>query len=232
MTGPQEGSQPRRPPVRIKARDTFYGDLPASLHGIEKTNVDDAFQLDRAAALYETLYPVASRVRPMAERLMTRQAKESWRRIRQAVFDRMSVAFVVSDREESDPAWPVAAEGMWNDSGFVIQRNATAMPRALRRPARDGPARSSRRRALVARGDRPSFERDDERRSPGWDGTRPAPAVHGRRLDRHRPRPPGLARDDRGPGTAGRGRFVDAWLDGDRRRPPGADPPRQLRAGA
>ena len=129
MTGPQEGSPPRRPPVRIKARDTFYGDLPACLHGIEKTNVDDAFQLDRAAALYETLYPVASRVRPMAERLMTRQAKESWRRIRQAVFDRMSVAFVVSDREESDPPWPVAAEGMWNDSGFVIQRNATAMPR-------------------------------------------------------------------------------------------------------
>ncbi len=41
----------------------------------------------------------------------------------------MSVAFVVSDREESDPPWPVAAEGMWNDSGFVIQRNATAMPR-------------------------------------------------------------------------------------------------------
>ena len=77
MTGIAEGSRPRRPPVRIKARDTFYGDLPASVHGIEKTNVDDAFQLDRASALYETLYPVASRVRPMAERLMSRGRRRS-----------------------------------------------------------------------------------------------------------------------------------------------------------
>ena len=43
--------------MRIKARDSFYGDLPASVHGIEKTNVDDAFQLDHASVLYETLYP-------------------------------------------------------------------------------------------------------------------------------------------------------------------------------
>jgi hypothetical protein len=118
------------PATRIKARDAFYGDLPASVHGIEKTNVDDAFQLDRPAALYETLYPVASHVRPMAERMMSRQAKDAWRRIRQAVFDRMSVAFLVSDRVEEDPPWPVAAEGMWNGSPFVIQRNPKAMPRA------------------------------------------------------------------------------------------------------
>ena len=42
----------------------------------------------------------------------------------------MSVALLVSDRVETDPAWPVAAEGTWNGSRFVIQRNATAMPRA------------------------------------------------------------------------------------------------------
>jgi hypothetical protein len=120
----------RRPPVRIKARDAFYGDLPASLSGIEKTNVNDAFQLDRAAALYETLYPVASRARPMAERLLNASAKDAWQRIRQAVFDRMSVEFLVSDREETDPPWPVAVEGMWDGSRFVIQRNASAMPRA------------------------------------------------------------------------------------------------------
>ena len=127
---PEAARATLRPPVRIKARDAFYGDLPASVHGIEKTNVDDAFQLDRAARLYETLYPVASRVRPMAERLMSRQAKDAWRRIRQAVFDRMGVGFVVSDRIETDPRWPVAAAGLWGDSRFVIQRNATAMPRA------------------------------------------------------------------------------------------------------
>jgi hypothetical protein len=120
----------KRPPARIKARDAFYGDLPASLHGIEKTNVEDAFQLDRPAALYETLYPVASRVRPMAERRMSREARDAWRRIRQAVFDRMSVGFLVSDRVESDPAWSVAADGPWHGRRFVIQRNPTAMPRA------------------------------------------------------------------------------------------------------
>ena len=117
-------------PVRIKARDSFFGDLPAVVHGIEKTNVDDAFQLDHAAVLYETLYPVASRVRPMSERLLSRSAKDAWRRIRQAVFDRMSVTHVVSDRVESDPGWPVADEGRWDNSPLVIQRNPTAMPRA------------------------------------------------------------------------------------------------------
>jgi hypothetical protein len=128
--GERTSHEPGRVPVRIKARDAFYGDLPSSVHGIEKTNVDDAFQLDHASVLYETLYPVASRARPMAERLLTPSAKESWRRIRQAVFDRMSVTHLVSDRIESDPGWPVAAEGLWDGSPFVIQRNRTAMPRA------------------------------------------------------------------------------------------------------
>ncbi len=126
----RSSDQHSAPTVRIKARDSFYGDLPASLHGIEKTNVDDAFQLDHASVLYETLYPVASHVRPMAERLLKPSAKESWRRIRQAVFDRMGVTHIVSDRAESDPGWPVAAEGTWDGSRYVIQRNPTAMPRA------------------------------------------------------------------------------------------------------
>ena len=117
-------------PPRIKARDSYYGDLTAIVHGIEKTNVNDAFQLDHAASLYETLYPVASRVRPMAELLLTPSAKVEWRRIRQAVFDRMGVTHIVSDRVESDPGWPIAADGTWDGSRFVIQRNPTAMPRA------------------------------------------------------------------------------------------------------
>src|SRR5262249_41204838 len=111
-----------------------YGDLPASVHGIEKTNVDDAFQLDRAAALYETLYPVASRVRPMAERVLSPSAKDAWRRIRQAVFDRMSVEFLVSDRLETDPSWTGAAGGTGDGSRFVVQRNPTAITRAYVAP--------------------------------------------------------------------------------------------------
>ncbi len=124
-----------RPAVRIKARDAFYGDLPAAVHGIEKTNVDDAFQLDRAAALYETLYPIASHVRPMTERLMSPGTKEHWKQIRRAVLDRMSVAFLVSDRVEAEPAWPVAAEKEIAGERFVIQRNPTVLPRAYVVPA-------------------------------------------------------------------------------------------------
>ena len=44
-------------PLRIKARDNFYGDLPAVCHGIEKTNVNDVFQIDHAARLYESSIP-------------------------------------------------------------------------------------------------------------------------------------------------------------------------------
>src|SRR5690348_9911763 len=66
----------------------------------------------------------------MAERLLSASAKDAWKRIRQAVFDRMSVEFLVSDRVETDPPWPVAAKGMSDGSRFVIQHNASAMPRA------------------------------------------------------------------------------------------------------
>ncbi len=95
------------PPLRIKARDAFYGDLAGVVDGVEKTNINDPFQLDHASLIYETLYPVASHRRPMAERLMSKPVQESWRRVRQAVFDRMSVAYLVSDRVELDPGWPV-----------------------------------------------------------------------------------------------------------------------------
>ena len=50
------GTSPRPVPLRIKARDSFYGDLPAVCSAIEKTNINDIFQLDHAARLYETLY--------------------------------------------------------------------------------------------------------------------------------------------------------------------------------
>ena len=118
-------------PLRIKARDTFFGDLPAFCLGLEKTNINDVFQLDHAAALYESLYPVASRPRPYRLLMAANEPVEEFnRRVRQAVFDRMSVQFLVSDRVESDPPWPVYAQGLWNGSHFVIQRNPSALPRA------------------------------------------------------------------------------------------------------
>jgi len=116
--------------LRIKVRDSFYGDLRAIDQGFEKTNVNDVFQLDHAARLYETLYPVASRRRRVRDQPMNQAVQEFQREVRQAVFDRMSVEYLVSDRVENDPGWPVAAEGSSNGSHFVIERNPSALPRA------------------------------------------------------------------------------------------------------
>ena len=52
------------------------------------------------------------------------------RRIRQGVFDRSGVSYLVSDRVEADPAWPVVFTGRFHEKAFVIQQNPTALPRA------------------------------------------------------------------------------------------------------
>jgi hypothetical protein len=120
-----------RAPVRIKARDTFYTDLDAVASGLEKTNINDIFQIDHAARLYEMLYRTTGRPRPHEAGLpMQEPAAQFEREIRQAVFDRMAVGYLVSDRFECDPGWPVIAEGCAGGSPFVIAANPTALPRA------------------------------------------------------------------------------------------------------
>jgi hypothetical protein len=117
-------------PVRIKARDSCYGDLRAVAAGLEKTNINDLFQLDRPARLYETLYRATALPRPHRAALpMSEPAAQFERHIRQAVFDRMSVSYLVSDRFEPDPGWPVAGSGCFDGRPFVVQRNPTALPR-------------------------------------------------------------------------------------------------------
>ena len=116
--------------LRIKARDSFYSDLQAASLGIEKTNINDVFQLDHAARLYEVLYPVASRPRRRWDDSMSEAIDDYRRQLRQAVFDRMSVAYLVSDRIEADPGWQVAAQGDSQGSHWVIQANLSALPRA------------------------------------------------------------------------------------------------------
>jgi hypothetical protein len=117
-------------PLRIRARDNFYLDLQAVRYGIEKTNINDSFQLGHASALYETLYPVATRTAPLPETPMSQAVEEYHRRVRGGVFDRMAVSYLISDRVEPDPAWPVVATGSRDGNIFVIQRNPTALPRA------------------------------------------------------------------------------------------------------
>jgi hypothetical protein len=122
--------QPNDEPIRVRARDTVFLDLQAVRYGIEKTNINDVFQLQHAAALYETLYPVAARTISCPETPMSAAVKDYRRRVRQGVFDRLAVSYLVSDRFESDPPWPIETSGLQDGSPFVIHRNPTAMPRA------------------------------------------------------------------------------------------------------
>jgi hypothetical protein len=116
--------------LRVKARDRFYSDLQAASIDVEKTNINDVFQLAHASRLYTELYPVASRRRRFVDDPMHEAVENHRRQIRQAVFDRFSVGYLVSDRYESDPGWPVAVEGESHGSRWVIQRNPSVLPRA------------------------------------------------------------------------------------------------------
>jgi hypothetical protein len=117
-------------PPRVRARDSFYLDLQSVRFGIEKTNVNDVFQLQHAAALYEPLYAVATTRFEPPETPMSQAVNEHRREIRQGIFDRMAVTALVSDRVEDDPPWPVAVQGIRVGQAFVIQRNPSALPRA------------------------------------------------------------------------------------------------------
>jgi hypothetical protein len=118
-------------PFRIRARDPLYHDLRAASNGFEKININDSFQLQHAADLYQVLYPLLylpppiDRGDPMAEAVA-----EHRRAVRQAALDRLSIAFLVSDHVESEPHWPLVVAGSFNGSPFAVHRNPTAMPRA------------------------------------------------------------------------------------------------------
>jgi hypothetical protein len=115
-------------PIRVRARDSFFLDLQAVRYGIEKTNVNDVFQVGHASAVYETLYPVATTMAQHPETPMSVAIADNNRLIRRGVFDRMAVSYLVSDRVETDPGWPVAATGSCDGRQYVIQRNPTALP--------------------------------------------------------------------------------------------------------
>jgi hypothetical protein len=111
-------------PYRIRARDASFDDLRAVAWGIEKTNIDDSFQIQHAAELYEPLYLVFDP--PRLTEMFDPQTAWFHARTRQATLDRLNVALLISDRPEPHAPWPVAASG----PGFVLYRNPTAMPRA------------------------------------------------------------------------------------------------------
>ncbi len=122
--------------LRVKARrPDSHSDLPGCLQStcFEKTSQHQRRlpARPRFPALYRALprWLLAAAVSSICDPM--HEAVENHRRqIRQAVFDRFSVGYLVSDRYESDPGWPVAVEGESHGSRWVIHRNPTVLPRA------------------------------------------------------------------------------------------------------
>lgn len=125
-------TESKRPPARLKTKDAFYGDLRAISNGFEKTNINDSYQLQHAAVLYQQLYPIPSQpgIRS-AEAPLDRAVEEHRRIIRRRIFDLMAVDYLVTTKVEPELDWPVLKSGRWDGhSSFVIQANPTALPRA------------------------------------------------------------------------------------------------------
>lgn len=108
-------------PFRLRARDAFYPDLPAALHGFEKTNLNDYYQVAHAERVYSALYPL------FEDREWENRFTAS---LAQAVLDRMNVSLLVTDRPEPGTNWPIVAQGQREKTPFWIFRNPTALPRA------------------------------------------------------------------------------------------------------
>ena len=118
-------------PFRIRARDTYYNDLHASAHGFEKININDWFQIQRAADLYQTLYPLFEQIPPPAPRdPMAGALRQFGQDVRRAVLDRLCVAFLISDHVDPEEPWPIEATGQWKGKTFAVHRNPTVLPRA------------------------------------------------------------------------------------------------------
>jgi hypothetical protein len=115
-------------PFRIRVRDTFYPDLPAFARGFEKVNMNDSFQIQHAARLYQKLYPVAEPL-PLQEAADSALAAKN-QAVRRAILDLLNVGFVVADRPVEALGWPVVDRGTREGRPFVVQENPDRLPRA------------------------------------------------------------------------------------------------------
>lgn len=129
-----EQAQPNRARVgtgRVRSRDSLYPDNQAVAHAIEKVNINDGFQLQHAADLYQTLYPLCSRRRVIDRTAAMEEAVSQYQRdVREGVLDRLGVDWLVSDHGEPELPWPVLATGIWDGRDFTVQQNPSALPRA------------------------------------------------------------------------------------------------------
>jgi hypothetical protein len=125
-----ESRPPGLAPTRIRVVDAFYDDLRAGQFGLTKTNVNDSFQIQHAADLYEPLYRLFDAEMFIGDAPMDRAVGDYRAEIRQNVLDRMGVSLLVDDHLDPGASWPLISSGEWRGSTFATYRNPTALPRA------------------------------------------------------------------------------------------------------
>ncbi len=132
------------PPLRIRADEVLVTDLRAVELGLTKTDINDSFQIQHAADLYQHLYDL-SRPRPVEiRRPMDGPVAERIERLQRAILDRMAVELAVADAESprllkliEAAGWPVVARQPTDgrhSSPVVLARNPSALPRAYMVP--------------------------------------------------------------------------------------------------
>jgi hypothetical protein len=134
-------------PGRIASVGNALPDLRAAGSGLEKTNVNDGYQIQHAADLYERLYPSLDPDSPQGtvDGPMDRVAEEHQARVAQTVLDLMSVRHVVSRRELPIPGLRRTTSEKVGAEAETIWTNPSAMPRAYVVPrgiVSDGTART------------------------------------------------------------------------------------------
>ncbi len=128
------------PPPLVRADDAVLSDLQAVSLGLSKTDINDAFQIQHAADLYQQLYEL-SRPRPATlTRPMDGPAAEHRRQVQQTIMDRMGVVVAAgTDRSPrlrvlvEDHHWPIEADlaaGVAGPDRVFVARNPTALPHA------------------------------------------------------------------------------------------------------
>ena len=126
-----------QPPVRIRADEAIVSDLVAVELGWNKTDINDTFQIQSAADIYQRLYDLSRPRAAPSTGAMDGPAVDRARRTQQAILDRMGVALVFVDRTSprlealvEATRWPIVASVPTRDGRVVVARNPSAMPRA------------------------------------------------------------------------------------------------------
>lgn len=117
-------------PARIRAVDSWFDDLRAQAHGLQKTNLNDSFQIRHAARVYEPLYRTFAPDPSLRDRPLDAAVAEFRRVERQAILDQLGVEYLLANRRPPDSNWPLLAHGAWNGSPYFVARNPTTLPRA------------------------------------------------------------------------------------------------------